>query len=152
MSQQGPDNTRILVGERHSSHIVRSAFAQFLQPPASRILFVANPSKSGSGAVDQQGPEISVSTFGDTKQTCFSATGMVPGDEPKPGRELASIAERGRVACCGDKCGGSHWPDPLDALKTSAYLTIAAKLPDLAVIGSDPIIRAQQFIVKIMYK
>jgi hypothetical protein len=42
-----------------------ASFPHLTQPKASRILFSSNPAKSGAGTMDEQGAQVTISTFTD---------------------------------------------------------------------------------------
>jgi len=99
--------------------------------------------------VDQEGPDVSISAFGDAEETRSPATRVVPWHKTKPGRELTAIAERGGIAGRRDKRGGGQGAYTLNALETSACFTVFAEPPDPLVIGTNPVVSSHKLVLKI---
>jgi hypothetical protein len=50
-----------------------------------------NPAKSGAGTMDEQGAQVTISTFTDTDQSGAPPARSLLGYKPEPGSELTAV-------------------------------------------------------------
>ena len=97
MSQQRPDNARILVGQRHRCHIFISALEYATEPAAGlgplELSPFALPVNHRTRPVDQQGSEVADTAFADAQQVLLAPAGVLPGHQAQPGGDLPAVVK-----------------------------------------------------------
>ena len=79
MGEQGPDRSRILIGQGNRSNIRISSPEQITQPRI-RLCMTCRRQNRGACAVNQQGAQVHVSAFADAQQGRLSSTRVLPWD------------------------------------------------------------------------
>ena len=89
--QQRPGDSCILVGERHSSHVLVSPAHDPGQPTAGMLRFPFGHPNHRSRPVNQQVAQIGVAPLADAEQRLLAAAGMLPRHQSQPSRQLPAI-------------------------------------------------------------
>ena len=122
MSQQRPDNSSILVRQRHGRDVL-VATPQHLAGPATRwavVWLAIGYLHHGSRAMNEQGSQIGIPPLADTQQVLFAAAGVLPGHQPEPGRQLTAVVKALDIAQRSDQRAGRDRSDPRYLLQPSA--------------------------------
>lgn len=93
MHQHRPDNPGILVRQRHSRDVF-VATQQHLAGPSTRravIRLAISYQHHSTRTMNEQGSQIGIPTLADAQEVLLTAAGMLPGYQPKPGSQLATI-------------------------------------------------------------
>ena len=78
MGHQRPHNARVLVGQRHRSHVLVAPRKDASDPTAGvRLCSLALPVNHRTCTVDQQGAQVGVTPFADPQQVLLTPTGML---------------------------------------------------------------------------
>ncbi len=110
----GPENPRVLVGERYDSFLPTAALTRAMRPLRDRVVVVLAGQHGSLSSLNQQGVQIVAATLGDAAQAGLAAAGVLLWRQSQPGAELGSVLEllevtdRGHHRRCGDG------PDPLE--------------------------------------
>ena len=86
----------------------------------------------GSCAMDEQGSQIGVPPLADAQQVLLAAAGVLPGHQPEPSRQLATIMETLDIAQRCNQCAGRDRSDPWNLFKPLAFFMLAMPLNNLA--------------------
>ena len=68
---------------------------------------------------------------------------MLSRRQPEPGREIATLCERGGVADGSQERGGVDRPDSRDRRQPSRLIIIAGQHGEFVVVGTDPPVQAR---------
>jgi len=108
LSQGCPSDPRQLVGQcDHHRIAVDAALDHCLQPAPQRCVALRQRRQSRSRAMYEQGAQIGVAALRDAEQPWFAASGMLSGDQAKPGPKIPSLGE---AACIAHR--RNVWPAP----------------------------------------
>src|SRR5437763_16900276 len=72
--EHSPDDTSILVGERHGRDVRMPTLAKANKPTASRILLAPSFAKNRASDVDHHRAQIAIAAFANAEQSVSSAT------------------------------------------------------------------------------
>jgi hypothetical protein len=143
--EHSPDDTSILVGERHGRDIRMPTLAKAGKPSASRILLAPSFAKDCTSAMDHQRAYIAIAAFADAEQSVSPATRPLLGHQPQPCSELTAILEAAPIPNGSNKGGSGHRSDAFNFPKPLAQLASTIQLSDPPITGCDPAIELDQF-------
>jgi hypothetical protein len=89
----GPQATRIFVGERHGGFIDSATCGQLLQPPTQRIGFPGRTSQHRTRPVDQKHAQVRIPALADSQQQRFTPAGVLTGHDPQRSADLPAVSE-----------------------------------------------------------
>ena len=122
-SENRPDHSSILVGDRDDSPVEAATFAQLIDPGTLRVRLPSRSPDHSSSAVDDERAKVLVTTLADPKELRAITTGVLPRYEAKPGRHVPPILEVAPISDGGDDSRGylrSHTFDLGDPLSEGA--------------------------------
>ena len=109
--QHRPRQPGVLGGNGHHGLPIPSSFDQTARPATEAVLLVAQTGQDGAGAHHQQAAQVSIPGLGDSPQSGFTTTAVLPRYQPDPRRDLATVPEVVAVANTGQEGTGRHWAD-----------------------------------------
>ena len=89
----GPQNSRVLVGERNGGFLPAAAFAQSLRPLRDGVVVVLSGQHGSLGPLYQQVSQVVAAALGDATQAGLAAAGVLFRRQPQPGTELGAVLE-----------------------------------------------------------
>lgn len=111
-------------------------------PPFSQL--GRGSAEDGARAMDQQGPQVAITTFADAEETVSTATRSLLGHEAEPGGKLATVLEAASITDRSHQRRRAQWADAFDFAETLAYLATAVAFADPPIPGRDPAIELDQ--------
>lgn len=153
LSEDNPSEAGELVGECHGGFVVSTLLLEFEGPAAEPIeLFLAlGGPEYGSGTVDKESSQVGVSTFGDSSEPTYVATGILPGCEAEEARKVPSGWEPLYVPDEGDESGRGQKTDTVHTAQVrdgrdlpAQSVELALTRPDLLFEVADLVARRQQ--------
>ena len=87
----GPENPRVLVGERHGGLLPAATLAQSLPPLRDGVVVVLADQHDRLGTLYQQVAQVVAAALGDAAQAGLAAAGILFRRQPQPGAELGAV-------------------------------------------------------------
>src|SRR5215831_6709472 len=121
-------------------------FPQLTKPAASGILLAPGSPERGARPMDQQGAQVTITTFTDAEQAITAATRSLLGYQPEPGSELATILKALPITDRGDQRRRAQRANALNLAETPTKLTAAVEFANPPIIGRDAPIELGQLL------
>jgi hypothetical protein len=92
------ENPGVLLGSGDGGAVLAPSGDEGFEPPTPLVLLCVHPAARGSGAVPEPLTQRAVAACADPEEPWLISWGVLPRDQTQPGRSLAVVLERGRVA------------------------------------------------------
>lgn len=102
----------MLVGQGDAGLVPTFSGPQALGPATHGIKLAGRADHLASGAMDQQGAQVSIAAFGDAAQSWHSAGTVLSRHQTQSSGKLPAVLEVTAVADAGDQRRGCDHPDP----------------------------------------
>jgi hypothetical protein len=104
----GPQDARVLVGQRHGRFLPAVLLAQAMHPARYRVIALVRCPHHRLGTLDEQGAQVRVAPARDAAQVVLAPAGVLPRRQTEPGAKLRAVLELLEVTHGGNDCGGAH--------------------------------------------
>ena len=97
-SKHGPDDPRVLVGDRNRGAVVAAPLSELIDPLVVGVCLGWRRAHHGPGAMDEQTAQMLAPALRDAHQSGAIAAGELLGHEANPGGEMTPVLELGAIA------------------------------------------------------
>jgi hypothetical protein len=136
LRDQGPENARILVGERNASSGCSKSLLFVVDTATAAVGLSLGPINDRSGSMHQQRAQIGVATFADPEQPRLASTGVLSRYQTQPGGKLSSVPKSVAITDGGHYRRGRHGPEASHRGDTPAFSVLTEGSLDPLICGS----------------
>ncbi len=144
MRHQGPDDACILIRQSYTSPVEATPFFYAACPSSQCIIASITPANDRARPMNQQGAQIGIAAFTDTEQSRAIATGVLPGHQAEPSRQMPTIFKIADIANRCDECRSDNGAHAGDGCQTLTNIALAKALVNAAIIHGYPLIEFTQ--------
>jgi len=127
VSQDGPSDTRHLIGHSHNGFVPATFFTNSIDPSAQRVIFPDRLDDHCSGAMDQLATQITVASFADAKQDILAATAVLAWNQSQRRRGIPTMGIGAAITDGAPKSTGYDRAKPWNGLQTPASIVLLAQ-------------------------